>query len=45
MCRGKPDIFAFFEVETDSVLAHTVLTGIQGITGVRDTETHIAVPM
>ena len=44
-CWGKPDIFAFVEVESDSALAQTVLTQIQGVAGVRDTETHIVVPL
>ena len=44
-CWGKPDIFAYVEVESDSALAQTVLTQIQGIAGVRDTETHIVVPL
>jgi len=44
-CWGKPDIFAYVEVESDSALAETVLTQIQGIAGVRDTETHIVVPL
>jgi DNA-binding Lrp family transcriptional regulator len=44
-CWGKPDIFAFVEVESDSAMAQTVLTHIQGIAGVRDTETHIVVPV
>ena len=42
---GKPDIFAFVEVESDSALAQTVLTQIQSIAGVRDTETHSVVPV
>jgi len=44
-CWGKPDIFAFVEVESDRTLAQTVLTEIQNIPGVRDTETHIVVPV
>lgn len=44
-CWGKPDIFAYVEVDSDSALAQTVLTHIQGILGVRDTETHIVVPL
>ena len=42
-CWGKPDIFAFVEVESDSVLAQTVLTQIQGVAGVRENEKHIGV--
>ena len=44
-CWGKPDIFAFVEVESDLALAQTVLKQIQGVGGVRDTETHIVVPV
>ena len=44
-CWGKPDIFAYVEVDSDTALAQTVLTHIQGIVGVRDTETHIVVPL
>lgn len=44
-CWGKPDIFAYVEVENESALAQTVLTEIQGIAGVRDTETHIVVSL
>lgn len=44
-CWGKPDIFAFVEVENETALAQTVLTHIQSIAGVRDTETHIVVAL
>lgn len=44
-CWGKPDVFAFVEVESETTLAQTVLTDIQSIPGVRDTETHIVVPL
>ncbi len=44
-CWGKPDIFAFVEVESEAALAQTVLTHIQSIAGVRDTETHIVVAL
>jgi DNA-binding Lrp family transcriptional regulator len=44
-CWGKPDIFAFVEVESEVALAQTVLTDIQSIAGVRDTETHIVVAL
>ena len=43
VCWGKPDIFAFVEVADEKTLADTVLSRIQGIRGVRDTETHIVV--
>ena len=42
-CWGQPDIFAFVEVADEKALADTVLTTIQGITGVRATETHVVV--
>ena len=42
-CWGRPDIFAFVEVADEKALGETVLTTIQGITGVRATETHIVV--
>ncbi len=44
-CWGKPDVFAFVAVESDSVLAQTVPTQIEGVAGVRDTGTHIVVPI
>jgi len=43
-CWGQPDIFTFVEVSDESALADTVLSTIQGISGVRSTETHIVVP-
>jgi DNA-binding Lrp family transcriptional regulator len=42
-CWGHPDIFAFVEVPDEKALAETVLTTIQGIPGVRSTETHVVV--
>jgi DNA-binding Lrp family transcriptional regulator len=43
-CWGQPDIFSFVEVADERTLADTVLTRIQGIAGVRATETHIVIP-
>jgi DNA-binding Lrp family transcriptional regulator len=45
LCWGQPDIFAFVEGANDRALAKTVLTAIQGIPGVRGTETHIVAPL
>ena len=42
-CWGQPDIFAFVEVANEKALADTVLTTIQGISGVTGTETHVVV--
>jgi len=42
-CWGQPDVFAFVEVADEKALADTVLTTIQGIAGVRATETHVVV--
>jgi DNA-binding Lrp family transcriptional regulator len=44
-CWGQPDIFAFVEVADDRALADTVLTTIQGLPGIRTTETHIVAPV
>lgn len=43
-CWGQPDIFSYVEVDSDKTLAATVLNTIQGIPGVRGTETHLVVP-
>jgi DNA-binding Lrp family transcriptional regulator len=43
-CWGTPDLFSFVEVADERVLAETVLSTIQGIDGVRGTETHIVIP-
>jgi DNA-binding Lrp family transcriptional regulator len=40
-CWGQPDIFTFVEVADEKALSETVLTTIQGIAGVRGTETHV----
>lgn len=45
LCWGQPDIFAFVEVANDRALGKTVLTMIQGIPGVRSTDTHIVAPL
>jgi DNA-binding Lrp family transcriptional regulator len=42
-CWGRPDVFSFVEVADEKALAHAVLTTIQGIPGVRATETHVVV--
>ncbi len=44
-CWGKPDIFSFVEVADEKALVETVLNTIQGTPGVRDTETHVVVPV
>jgi DNA-binding Lrp family transcriptional regulator len=41
LCWGQPDIFTFVEVTHEGQLAETVLNAIQGIDGVRSTDTHI----
>lgn len=45
LCWGQPDIFAFVEAANDRALAKAVLTTIQGVPGVRSTETHIVAPL
>jgi DNA-binding Lrp family transcriptional regulator len=44
-CWGQPDIFAFVEVADETALVDTVLTTIQGISGIRTTETHMVAPV
>jgi DNA-binding Lrp family transcriptional regulator len=44
-CWGQPDIFAFVEVADEPTLAEVVLTAIQGLPGIRTTETHIVAPV
>jgi Lrp/AsnC ligand binding domain len=44
-CWGQPDIFAFVEVADEPTLADVVLTAIQGLPGIRTTETHIVAPV
>lgn len=44
ICWGVPDIFAFVEVTDDKALSRLVMDRIQGITGIRGTETHLVVP-
>jgi DNA-binding Lrp family transcriptional regulator len=40
-CWGQPDIFAFVEVSDEKALSNTVLEKVQGIPGIRFTETHV----
>lgn len=42
-CWGTPDIFSFVEAGDEKTLADTVLTTIQSISGVRETETHVVI--
>jgi DNA-binding Lrp family transcriptional regulator len=42
-CWGRPDIFSFVEVADEKALADTVLSTLQGIAGVKGTETHVVV--
>jgi DNA-binding Lrp family transcriptional regulator len=44
-CWGLPDIFSFVEVADEKALAETILSAVQGIPGVRGTETHVVVPV
>jgi DNA-binding Lrp family transcriptional regulator len=44
-CWGQPDIFAFVEVADDRALVDAVLTTIQGVPGIRTTETHVVAPV
>ncbi len=44
-CWGQPDIIAFVEAGNEKALAKTVLTTIQGLPGIRTTETHVVVPI
>jgi DNA-binding Lrp family transcriptional regulator len=44
-CWGQPDIFAFVEVADEPTLAEVVLTAIQGLPGIRTTETYIVAPV
>lgn len=44
ICWGVPDIFAFVEVRDERTLEKLVLDRIQGIKGIRGTETHLVVP-
>jgi Lrp/AsnC ligand binding domain len=45
ICWGRPDIFTFVDVDDDKALADTVLTTMQAIPGVRETETHVVAPV
>jgi len=42
-CWGRPDIFAFVDVENEKVLADAVLDQIQAIDGIESTDTHIVI--
>lgn len=42
-CWGQPDIFTFVEADDDQALADAVLQAIQGVPGIRSTETHIVI--
>ncbi len=44
VCWGVPDIVTFVEASDDKALSKLVLQKIQGIPGIRGTETHIVVP-
>ena len=44
-CWGQPDVFTFVEMADEKELADAVLTTIQGVGGVRSTDTHIVVPV
>lgn len=43
LCWGIPDIFAYVEVKDNKALRDLVLTKIQAIPGVRETDTHIVI--
>ncbi len=42
-CWGRPDIFAFADVENEKALADAVLAKIQTIDGIESTDTHIVI--
>lgn len=42
-CWGRPDIFAFVDVENEKVLADAVLGKVQVVDGVESTDTHIVI--
>lgn len=42
-CWGQPDIFTFVEADDEQGLADAVLQAIQGVPGIRSTETHIVI--
>lgn len=42
-CWGRPDVFAFVDVENEKTLADTVLDQIQAIDGIESTDTHIVI--
>ncbi len=43
VCWGQPDIFVFLEVADQKTLSDTVLSKIQGLRGIRSTDTHIVI--
>jgi DNA-binding Lrp family transcriptional regulator len=42
-CWGRPDIFAYVEVKDERALGSLVLSRIQTIAGVQETDTHIVI--
>lgn len=44
-CWGRPDILAFVEVPGENELRELVLSRIQNLEGVNETDTHIVVKM
>lgn len=42
-CWGLPDIIAYAEVPDNKALTNLVLTKIQGLKGVMETDTHIVI--
>ena len=42
-CWGQPDIFAFVEAADEKTLANLVLSKIQAVDGVVETDTHIVI--
>ncbi len=42
-CWGRPDIFAFADVENEKALADAVLAKIQTVDGIESTDTHIVI--
>lgn len=44
VCWGQPDVFCFVEVPDEVTLAETILTRIQGLPGIRFTDTHVVAP-
>ncbi len=42
-CWGQPDIFTFVEAADERALANLVLTKIQAVDGILETDTHIVI--